>query len=125
MFVASLSIDDETVVGEPTVEDVEAAVRSLDGVQRTLVTLAGPPPAWMGIGGGAEGQFVVFATFDNEAFEQVVSPTSGIETICLVAGGQPGDYPRRHVVTFDAALQAATTFAAEGSLAPTLVWERT
>jgi hypothetical protein len=125
MFAALLTHDDSgnADVEVPLADDssvVEEHVRSLNGDRRTLVTLIGGE-AHLAVGGGDAG-FVVYATFDNETFHTLVSPDAAAGEVEVVAGGQPGVYERRQVVSLEMALRAAKAFAETGTLAPGLTW---
>ena len=77
----------------------------------------------MAVGGGGSSGFIVYATFDESTFHQLVNPVEPEdETITVVAGAQPGTYPRRHLVSVEAALHAAQVFATTGRLAEDLTW---
>jgi hypothetical protein len=110
----------------PTLEQVEAAIRHLDGQSRTSIGLETVGAAYMGVGGGHEGRYVVFATYDNATFYNLADPVSGSAAdapIRLNVGGQAGDYPARLCVRLDTAILAARTFAADGTLEGSLSWE--
>lgn len=101
--------------------DLEHALDQLDGRIHTMLSIQGEGEHHLAIGGGA-GQYVVYATFDNEQFWnlQRSQPASG--TILLNAGGQEGDYPAEQVVTKEQARAAALTFLDVGQLDPTQRW---
>jgi hypothetical protein len=64
------------------------------------------------------------ATFDNETFYQLTGDAAADDVqVTVVAGGQPGEYPSRHVLPADAAIAAAIAWARSGALAEGLSWE--
>ena len=113
----------ETIMN-PTWEQIEAAIRALDGIQKTLVTIAAEDcEAHMGIGGGS-GAFICYATRDNLTFDTLVNPSGHADRKQrVIAGGQPGDYTEKHCVTLPAILRAAKAFAILGELDGSLEWD--
>jgi len=133
MYVTKMFQDDWESGGDegreiisPHVSEIEAFIRELDGERKTLVMLAADADAHMGIGGGENGRYVVYATYDNDEFFNLIDPDASAseDKVMLFIGGQEGDYSRKHCVSLDIALQAALTFAEDGSLNPSLMWER-
>jgi hypothetical protein len=131
MFISSASVDDNDTFVEREYEAgdlssglVADLVRSLDGIRHTLVTLSPGGEAHMAIGGDANRGLVVYVTSDNTIFYNLrtsVNRHQGIVT--LVAGGQPGDYDYRNVVTLEEALAAAVRYAETGERAESLPWD--
>jgi hypothetical protein len=74
--------------------------------------------------GGGDGAYVVcVANQATGASVQLVEPDAAEgETVEVVAGGQLGRYPSRHVVGRQAALRAARHFAETGQRDPALRW---
>ena len=103
-------------------ENIEAAIKNLDGKYRTTVAIEGNEPTRLGVGGGKGGQYVVWATFDNMHFHTLMSAEQSDTKIMLCIGGQEGDYEENIVVDLTVALQAAKTFAESGQLDPRLKW---
>ncbi len=99
-------------------------IRSLDGRDRTHVSL-GDPEAHLVCGGSATDGLVLYVGLDGE-IHQLVSGTSGRpeETVELVAAGQPGEYAARFVVELEPALEAARTFVEDSALEPSLEWSQ-
>jgi len=107
----------------PSWGDIAAAVERLDGKRHTIITIGAGGEAHMAVGGGEHGQYVVYATFDNESFRTLLSATTQSQEIMyLVTGGQLGDYPKNIVVDLASALAAAKTFAELGQIDATLNW---
>lgn len=129
MHVTILSAGDDTQAGvgtyipNPSLDDVEAAVRALDGMHNTMVVLGTDGPDHMAIGGGA-GRYIVYTTTDNLTFSVPTDPFAAEGTVTLVAGGEEGEYPARQTVDLDMALRASRTYARDGSQDPTLAWEQ-
>ena len=110
-------------VVDPTWDDAQQAIERLDATVFTLVTIGGPGEQHLTIGGGS-GRYVVYATFDNWDFWNLLGANPDGAPILLNAGGQEGDYPARQVVDKDRALRAARTFFTSLQLDPTLQWEQ-
>ncbi len=104
-------------------EEIEAAIRKLDGHRRTLVTLEAEGEMHMAIGGGT-GKYLVYVTFDNENFNYLVNPTKSDNAETLVVGGQEGIYPAKWFVDLTTTLRAAKSFAEFGTIEKSVVWER-
>ena len=76
----------------------------------------------MTVGGGAEGRYLVCASFDNDKFHSLVGVGDPSQTVTLVVGGQEGDYPADTIVDREATLAVAKTFAESGKLDPRFEW---
>ncbi len=113
----------ESVLRNPGIGDLTAAIDALDADVRTLVVVSGPGESHLAVGGG-KGQFVVYATFDNLTFFNLVHPGAGQGILAVVAGGQAGEYPAEQVVGRAEALAAATRFLVDGRLGEDLGWRR-
>lgn len=129
MHVRSISTDHwtgvlnrETEFASPTWSIVETAIRNLDGKARTMVTLLCDDEAHLTVGGGRNGQYVVYATRDNLNFFSLNGHDNASEKVLLFVGGQEGDYPRYSIVDVALALRAARTFFETGTLDTGLKW---
>lgn len=128
-FVTELSTDDG-VVNAPTWEDVEQAIRALNGSANTLVGLAPDPPKGpptgdhhMSIGGGAAGLYIVYATEDNVRFSTLRSATgSSAAKRRMLVGGQEGEFREEELVSIELAIHAARAYFETGENAPQLTW---
>ena len=115
---------DATEVKNPSWEQIETAIRRLDGKTCTLVILGvGDPVPHMAIGGGGDGKYIVYATTDNLSFQTLVNPSAPPGKCMLVAGGQAGDYALKICVGLQEALLAAKTYAETGEVDSGLTWE--
>lgn len=128
MFISKISIEnwegnhnDGLLEEAKTWEEIEAAIRGLDGHRRTLVTLEAEDETHMAIGGGDRGYFV-YVTFDNENFHYLVDPSKSDNGETLVVGGQEGIYPARSCVDLSTTLRAAKGFAEFGKIEKSVVW---
>ena len=120
-MLATLTFDG-TIQNGATVQDVEAAIQALDGVDTTLLIVEILSGKSLTIGGGPE-RFVAEIAEDSHHRWTVVEPDNGDESIELVVGGQLVDYPARVCVTVKAALEAARTFMEQdGARSPRVVW---
>ncbi|NER24211.1 MAG: hypothetical protein F6J86_44620 [Symploca sp. SIO1B1] len=77
----------------------------------------------MAVGGG-KGKYVVYLTFDNEQFHYVVEASKSDEDENLTVGGQEGIYPAKLCIDLDTALKAAKTFAENGAMEKSVIWEQ-
>lgn len=107
----------------PTSEDFLSALRSLDESRHTMLTIQAGDEAHLTVAGG-NGRYVVYATFDNEEFWNLLGSDSSTETVMLNAGGQEGDFPTRQIVDLDKALSAGLVFLESRQLDPSQQWER-
>lgn len=103
--------------------DLARALERLDARTQTIVTIQGDGEQHLTIGGGA-GQYVVYATFDNDQFWNLLRSQPASGTILLNAGGQEGDYPAQQIVTKEQALGAGLAFLDVGALDPTQQWQK-
>jgi hypothetical protein len=129
MYVSSVICDcwrglesQDRTIENPSWEDIETALRNLDGEKRTAVSLLGKGEAHLVVGGGSLGRYTVYATFDNDNFLSLSSSDGNSPPVRLNVGGQEGDYPSKIVVELSAALAAAKIFFESGQLAATQQW---
>lgn len=117
---------DTSELQNPLWSDIETAIRRLNGHSCTLVCLGigSAPVPHMSIGGGANGQYIVYATPDNATFYNLVNPHASVGKCMLKAGGQVGDYELKFCADLADVLQAARTYAETGHADETLLWEK-
>lgn len=115
---------DQGELANPPVTEVRRRIDDLNGHDRTLVTLD-RGGEYLAIGGSAEHGLVVYIEGgQGTELWQALSPgTSSEETVLVVSGGQPGDYPARIVTTLEVALSAATAYAESGGRSSDVRWE--
>lgn len=113
---------EESVIDRPREADLLEAIDRLDERVYTLVIVGGEGEAHLAVGGG-RGRFVVYATFDNRTFHNLVERGRPGGVITIVAGGQAGEYPACQVVDRERAIRAASRFLSEGRLGEDLGWE--
>jgi hypothetical protein len=89
-----------------------------------LILGIGDPVPHMGIGGGKDGQYIVYTTMDNLSFSTLINPQAMPGKRLLVAGGQLGDYENKICVSLNDVLLAARTYAQTGQNEPTLTWRK-
>lgn len=131
MFISFISVDNwnENIdIGEEieefSWETIENAIKALNGDTKTQVSLNAEEEIHMCIGGGNNGLYNVYATFDNMRFYNLKdSDKSDTEMVELVTGGQLGEFPANICVTLDKVLKAANTFAEHGKIDETLEWD--
>ncbi len=76
----------------------------------------------MAVGGGENGNYVTYATFDNQHFHTLLNPSNPSGIITLVIGGQKGEYAANECVDLNMVLKAARKFAETGKLDETVLW---
>lgn len=109
-------------IEDPNWNQLEAAIRQLDGTSHTLVTLGADEETYMSIGGGA-GKYIVTVTFDSLNFYILLDLAKSDNIEKLVVGGQYGNFPANQCVDILRCLLAARTFALEGKLDELLTWQ--
>jgi hypothetical protein len=98
-----------------TEEDLLTALSRLDGKAFTMVVIAHEGATHLAIGGGDAFQYVVYATFDNVRFPNLLTDKVQTGTVQLTVGGQPGDYPADQIVGQRLAFAVAMAFFADGT----------
>jgi hypothetical protein len=63
--------NEENFIENPNWQQIETAIRDLDGNTKTLVSLKIDDETYMMIGGGNFGKYIVTATLDNEVFHSL------------------------------------------------------
>jgi hypothetical protein len=112
------------MISSPSWDNVEAAIRGLDGKTKTSVFLYVTEDRLMGIGGGNNGLYTVMIDAPEfVAAQNLVEPSKSGKEIMLVVGGQSAGYPERMCVDLSRVLQAARTFAEAGQAEGSLSWE--
>ena len=114
--------DQGYAIKQPSPDQIEQAVRELNGDNKTLVPVGIGGEAHLAVGGGADGQYVVYATFDNQTFHNLLGHADEAGTVLLNVGGQEGEYPANTVVGIDVALVAVKSFSRDRGLDPSLNW---
>ena len=107
----------------PTAVDVRGRIGALDGVARTLVTIY-RESAHLSVGGSARDGLIVYCSVDHESFWQLLGDTDSEGYAAVVAGGQVGQYPARHIITREAAVRAAVEFLEHGDRPLHMQWEQ-
>jgi len=115
--------DRDWSIDNPTDVDLDHAVDRLDAQRYTLLTVCGEGESHLMVGGGG-GQYIVYVTFDNWDFWNLLRSTPATGKVMLNAGGQEGDYPARQIVTKEQAVGAARFFLRERCLDPNQTWEK-
>jgi len=96
-----------------TADEVESAIRGLDGVGRTLVTIELESGTRLTVAGGPE-RFVAEVAEDDVRRWAVINPLAGDDLVDLVVGGQTVDYPARLCLDKESVLKAARAFVLGG-----------
>ena len=132
MAIASLticnwaSVPRDRVIKDPSWNDVESAIRTLDNESRNdlyLTPIDASPDTFLGVGGGA-GRYLVHGSEAGERFPTLCDPASTDEHLVpLCVGGQLGEYPVRWIVDLDRALKAVRQFYEAGRFDCGVAWE--
>jgi len=99
----------ETEVARPTAEQIEDAIRALDGGVHTLVTISAPGRGHLSVGGGENALYVVYATRDGDCFFTASRNADSSELVRLNAGGQVGEFPANRCVDLERPRSCAVT----------------
>lgn len=108
---------------EPVVEDIRAAITSLDeGASREVCLTQDEPYAYINISGGPE-LYLVTGETPDEKILQLTEPDGGKEETLLVTGGQLASYARHDLVTGEKAAAVAVRFLEHRDYDPALPWD--
>ena len=118
------SADEDDDVPDPSWQEIESAIRVLDGKKRTIVTLDAGGEWHLAVGGGSANRYVVYMTFDNMSFLNLLSREKADRTVTLFVGGQDSLFPDNTVVDIALALRAAKAFAETGQADPSCKWSQ-
>ncbi len=105
----------------PGESEVLAAVRALNGRDRTFVSVF-RDGARFDVGGDAAGAMVVFSSDDRRHWHQLRSPGAPATEVDVTVGGMDGHYPQREVTDLSSALAAVTTWVRTGTRDQALPW---
>jgi len=108
---------------DPSIEDFDCALKALDALERTMVSIHYGDEACLTIAGGS-GRYVVYACTGDENFWNLMRPDKEDGVVLLNAGGQEGDFPARQVVDFSQASAAGAFFFKFHQMDPSLYWEK-
>ena len=73
---------------------------------------------------GSSNRYVVYMTFDNMSFLNLLSREKADRTVTLFVGGQDSLFPDNTVVDIALALRAAKAFAETGQADPSCKWSQ-
>jgi hypothetical protein len=119
--VIALYVDGRVAL-DASLDDVEAAVHSLNGADHTLVVGELPSGTTITVGGGPE-RFVIEIAAQAPPRWCAVDPRSPEGTVALVIEGEHVELPARVCVDRNAAIEAVRTFVSEnGARSRRLVW---
>lgn len=107
---------------DASLQDIETAVRGLDGGAHTLVVVELPSGQTITVGGGPS-RFVAEVAASKTEHWCVVDPGVSEGTVALVVGGEVVEAPAHVCIGGEAALEAALTFASgNGARSDRLSW---
>ena len=128
MFITSMTVEvigerpDLTKVPNPTWQNVESAIQSMNGDQRSIVTLDAPDGSFMAVGGGENGIYVCFVVDSSGSELRLLgSPAASTGTVGVYMG-QQNIRSRREVADLATVLAVANLFAMEGELSANHQW---
>jgi hypothetical protein len=107
-------------------QQVVAAIKKLNGHNKTFVCLEADGEKSLTVSGGNDGRYVAFVTVgvDDEFYNLVDLGQPESQMLEVVTGGQKGAFSAKQCVGLETALEAARQFALDGSMAPLLAWEK-
>lgn len=111
----------EYEAAQPSLEVVLDAVRALDGVHRSFVSIFNGRGR-MDVGGDAHGRLVVLQSDNRNYWHMVEDPHASEGREPVVIGGVRTQYPRRRTTTLAAAEHAVTTWLRHAERDPSLDW---
>lgn len=117
-------IDRGSRIPDPSWEDVDEAILSLDGAVYTVVKFGWNEDCYMTVAGGSDGLYLEFVTTDGTSFAHLVDRSKADELVQLDIGGQPGDYPLNRCISLDVARHAAKVYFETGNLTSEDTWEQ-
>lgn len=91
--------------GVEPVDTICALIRGLNGLSRSCVTIFDDPQT-IGVGGGENGEVVVYRTEDDVMFYNLIGDHEADGTTELFVCGQPGEFPDRTLVSVEVAALA-------------------
>jgi|ERR1043166_2231857 hypothetical protein len=112
---------DSREIREPDWHSVEAAIRDLDGENKTLVKLIAGNDHELLIGGGG-GKYVITGTYGEDEHMSARNDARTGQELELTIGGQTGIYPAELIWGLETALQAAQVFWRTNEFDAMLPW---
>lgn len=109
-------------VPAPSEKAIVDAIERLDARRLTSVFIEGEHPAYLSVGGGEHGRYIVFATFDTRCYISLANQIELPGEESLRVGGQETSFKRKFIVDRMMAIEAALTFARDGVLHEKYQW---
>lgn len=114
--------DGPTIVAAPGLDDVTAALGSLDQRRHTELTLLDGSGAYLTVGGGRGRYHVYMGSYDHDDRIVAQDVAAGAGPVDLVVDGRSGRYPAHDVVDLATALLAAEEFLRSGRPHTGVTW---
>jgi hypothetical protein len=118
----------DIVIDDPSWQDVEDAIRALDGHRRNDIYLYPDKQneeTWLAIGGGDGRYILTGGVAVDQEFPTLTDPGKPPEPEeAIVVGGQEGLYPGNWVLTLESALRGARAFYDVGGFQNDAPWTR-
>lgn len=103
-------------------KDALIAIRNLNGKDTTLVVIEKDENNSLTIGGGNDGRYVCYVDQGLKILN-LIRRVNTNGTVCIVAGGQRGDYPEKLCADQQMVDRAASYYFRYGDVDPDLDWE--
>ncbi len=106
---------------DPNPVQIDEGIESLDQRNRTLL-IVNVGESHLAVGGGGDA-FIVYLTYDNSRFFNLVDYARSGAQVAVNAGGQVGKFAPCRVVSKEASKKAARWFLQTGIAHPGMTWE--
>jgi hypothetical protein len=110
----------DRTIDNPSWDEIESAIRDLDGED---VHLSGPANASMTIGGKGNRYFAQ-VTLDGKHFHYVIVAPRSTKLVSIVVGGQRIEMEEHKVSKLPDVIKATRAFVDNGCLSSEVEWER-
>lgn len=107
-------------------EQVELAIRKLNGKNKTMVILSSTKDhKTLTIGGGNDGRYIAYLSIntDDKFYNLINNDKNSFGQCDIVAGGQSGAYPSKQCLTINMVMDACKIFSLYGKKNPDAIWE--
>jgi hypothetical protein len=127
MFIKAMEYGpsaNESTIKFPTWDQVEAALRGLDGQTTDSVILALDGQSYLGISGGEDNRFVLAGYIESFGSFICASGVHEGPAVDVVVAGDFNSYASKNVIELHQALEAARALHERGVLSEHLKWEK-
>ena len=107
-----------------TPDQAVAAIRKLNGDNKTIVELIVDEANFLTVAGG-DGKYVCYGTQDDEVLLNLLTSNPSSEGLVeVVAGGQVSEFEAKFVLSLDEVVEAAHFYAINGKPNPAQEWQQ-